>query len=202
MLQPITLILLLGSYDPQTRFYLESVKEEIAKHFSGENLYALLLDNVEIYYVDTFQVLAELFNKDMVTLLVFQDSRLIDTYDVALKNGLDETVYGFLKEKYDVKRITKESIFNKFNSLMRITKSIFLIRDKEETRGGEYVELLHALFQGHSSKVWFLKREGIQLSAMLMEYLDKFKVNIRTYNNQEDLITAIMRILKYELPSK
>lgn len=202
MLQPITLILLLGSYDPQTRFYLENVKEEIAKHFSGENLYTLLLDNVEIYYVDTFQVLAELFNKDMVTLLVFQDSRLIDTYDVALKNGLDETVYGFLKEKYDVKRITKESIFNKFNSLMRITKSIFLIRDKEETRGGEYVELLHALFQGHSSKVWFLKREGIQLSAMLMEYLDKFKVNMRTYNNQEDLITAIMRILKYELPSK
>jgi len=193
---------LLGSYDPQTRFYLENVKEEIAKHFSGENLYTLLLDNVEIYYVDTFQVLAELFNKDMVTLLVFQDSRLIDTYDVALKNGLDETVYGFLKEKYDVKRITKESIFNKFNSLMRITKSIFLIRDKEETRGGEYVELLHALFQGHSSKVWFLKREGIQLSAMLMEYLDKFKVNMRTYNNQEDLITAIMRILKYELPSK
>jgi len=25
---------------------------------------------------------------------------------------------------------------------------------------------------------------------------------MRTYNNQEDLITAIMRILKYELPSK
>lgn len=58
---------------------------------------------------------------------------------------------------------------------MRVARLIFLIRDREETRGGEYVELMHALFREHSNKVWFFKREGIQLSAMLMEYLDKLK---------------------------
>ncbi|MEM2971740.1 MAG: hypothetical protein QW270_04885 [Candidatus Bathyarchaeia archaeon] len=80
-----------------------------------------------------------------------------------------------------------------------MAKAIFLIRHKEETRGGEYLELMHAIFSGYSEKVWFFKRNGLQLSAMLMEYMDKFKVNMRTYNNGKSLITAVTRILKYSL---
>lgn len=180
---------------------MEILKEEIAKGFSGENVYTVLLDNVEVYFADTIQVLVELLNTKRVTLFIFKDNVLSDVYDIDLKNGLDETVYSFLKEKYVVKKIVKEPVFNKFSNLMRLAKTIFLIRDKEETRGGEYVELIHAISQGHSDKVWFLKRNGVRLSAMLMEYLDKFKVNMRTYNDKQDLITEVTRILKYELSS-
>lgn len=202
MRQSIAIILLLGSYDPKTRSYLECIKEEIVKRFSGENVYVFLLDKVEIYYSENVQVLTELSNEDKATFFIFQDSQLIDVYDVNLKNGLDETVYSFLKEKYDVKRINKQPIFEKFNILMRLAEAFFLIRHKEETRGGEYLELVHALFSGYSKKVWFLKKNGLQLSTMLMEYLDKFKVNMRTYTNEQDLTSAITRILMYEFLSR
>lgn len=198
MRQPIAIILLLGSYDPQTRSYLERIKEETVKSFSGENVYTFLLDKVEIYYSDNTQVLTELSNEDKATFFIFQDSQLIDVHDVNLKNGLDKTVYSFLKERYGVKRINKQPIFEKFNILMRIAEAVFLIRHQEETRGGEYLELMHALFSGHSEKVWFFKKNGLQLSTMLMEYLDRFKVNMRTYTDEQSLTSAIIRILKYE----
>ena len=60
---------------------------------------------------------------------------------------------------------------------------------------------MHAMFEGHTQKVWLLKRNGVRLSAMLMEYLDKFKVNIRSYSDKQDLITEVERILKYALSS-
>jgi hypothetical protein len=79
------------------------------------------------------------------------------------------------------------------------SKAMFLLRDKEETRGGEYLELMHVLFRGQAGKLWFLKREGITLSAMLMEYLDKYGVKMRTYNTENDLKQAVIRTLQYRL---
>lgn len=200
-MQQITIILLLGSYDPQTKSYLEIIREEIAKKFSGENVYTLLLDSTEIYTAEIIQVLVELSDKSKATLFIFQNGVLVEMQDISLKNSLDDAVYDFLKQKYEIKSISKVPIFNKLNTLMRLAKVIFLVRDKEETRGGEYVELMHAMFEGHSQKVCFLKRNGVRLSEMLMEYLDKFKVNLRPYSDKQDLITEVTRILKYELSS-
>jgi len=56
---PIVTILLLGSFDPQTKAQLEDIKEEIVKTFSGENVYALLLDGVEVYFSDVVEVLTD-----------------------------------------------------------------------------------------------------------------------------------------------
>ena len=198
MPQPIVIILLLGSYDPKTESILENLKEGIVKNFSGDNVYALLLDAVEEYLADDFEILTELINEDKVTLFIFQHNQLIDICDIKLEGELDPTVYNFLKQKYNIEKINKLPIFEKFDILMQIAKTIILIRHKEETRGGEYLELMHALFRGHSEKMWFFKRNSIELSAMLMEYLDKFKVKMRTYRKEQDLTTALTRILKYE----
>lgn len=198
MQQPIAIVLLLGSYDPRTKSTLENVKEEIVKNFSGENVYALLLDAVEEYSADDLEILTELLDHNQVTIFIFQQNQLIDMYDLKLENELDATVYNFLKQKYQIKKLDKLPIFEKFNMLMQIAKAIFLVRQKEETRCGEYLELMHALFRGHSEKIWFFKRNGIELSSMLMEYLDKFKVKMRTYKKEQDLTTTIVRILKYE----
>ena len=62
MQQPIAIVLLLGSYDPRTKSTLENVKEDIVKNFSGENVYALLLDTVEEYSADHLEILTELLN--------------------------------------------------------------------------------------------------------------------------------------------
>jgi thymidine kinase len=77
LLKPIVIILLLGSYDPETKSHLESIKEEIAKVFSGESVYAFLLDSVEIYHSDIVEVLTELSDKDKATLFIFKDGKLV-----------------------------------------------------------------------------------------------------------------------------
>lgn len=200
-MQRIVIILLLGSYDSSTKPILENLKEEIVKNFSGGNVYAILLDAVEEYRADDLEILTEQLNENKVTLFIFEHAQLIDVYDVKIENEVETSVYNFLKRKYQIEKISKLPIFEKFDTLMQVTKAILLIRHKEETHGGEYLELMHALFRGHAEKMWFFKRNGIDLSAMLMEYLDKFKVKMRTYKKEQDLTTAIMRILKYELQS-
>ena len=199
-MKPLATILLLGSFDPQTKTLLENVKEEIVKTFSGENVFSLMLDKLEIYTADDMEILTELSGEKTLTLFIFQNSQLININDVQSKEGgVDETVYDYLKEKYAIKEVDKLPIFNKLDVLMRDATAIFLLRHKEETRGGEYLELMHALFRGHADKIWFLKKKEIELSAMLMEYLDKYQVKMRTYNEEKELKDNILRILKYQI---
>lgn len=199
-MKPLATILLLGSFDPQTKTLLENVKEEIVKTFSGENVFSLMLDKLEIYTADDMEILTELSGEKTLTLFIFQNSQLLDMVDTKLKDAsVDRTVYNYLKENYEIKEVVKLPIFNKLDVLMRDATAIFLLRHKEETRGGEYLELMHALFRGHADKIWFLKKKEIELSAMLMEYLDKYQVKMRTYNEEKELKDNILRILKYQI---
>jgi hypothetical protein len=198
--QTITTILLLGSFDRQTKACLENIKEEIVKTFSGENVYALLLDRAEVYFSDIVEVLTELSGEGTVTLFIFQDNQLVDMEELKLeKEDLDKVVYDYLKKKYDITKFNRLPIFDKLDILLRNAKLIFLLWDKEETRGGEYLELMHALFRGHAEKIWFLKKNEIALSSMLMEYLDKYAVKMRTYQGETDLKETVMRTLQYQL---
>jgi hypothetical protein len=198
--KPIVTILLLGSFDPQTKAHLENVKEEIVKTFSGENVYALLLDSVEVFFSDVVEVLTELSGEDRITLFIIQDNQLVDMDDPKLEeDDVDKTVYDYLKKKYKITELNRLPIFNKLDVLMQNAKVIFLLRGKEETRGGEYLELMHALFRGHAEKIWFLKKNEIVLSAMLMEYLDKYGVKMRTYQGERDLKKTVIRTLQYQL---
>jgi hypothetical protein len=199
--KPPTIILLLGSFDHQTKTQLENLKEEIAKAFSFENTYAFMLDTVEIYTSDDMEVLTEHLSENRITIFTFQNGQLIDVSpDIKLDDkDEDETIYKYLKKEHPITHLSKLSIFNKLDTLMRDAKVIFLIRDREETRGGEYLELIHALFRGHADKIWFLKKNEIALSAMLMEYLDKYEVKMRTYRGESDLENAVIRTLQYQL---
>ena len=163
-------------------------------------MYALLLDGVEVYFSDVVEVLTESSGEDRITLFTFQDNQLVDMDDLKLeKADVDKTIYDYLRKKHNITKFNRLSVFDKLDVLMRNTKVIFLLRDKEETRGGEYLELMHALFRGHAEKIWFLKKNGIALSAMLMEYLDKYGVKMRTYQRRRDLESAVIRTLKYQL---
>jgi hypothetical protein len=200
LVKPLATILLLGSFDPQTKALLENSKEEIVKAFSGENVFALMLDTLEIYMADDMEVLTELSGEGIITLFIFQNSQLIDIADVTLnETNADKVIYDYLKENYAVTKVDKLPIFNKLDVLMRDATAIFLFRHKEETRGGEYLELMHALFRGHADKIWFMKKNEIVLSMMLMEYLDKYQVKMRTYREEKDLKDNILRILKYQI---
>lgn len=105
----------------------------------------MLLDGVEVYFSDVVEVLTELSDEDRITLFIFQDNQLVDMEDLKLeKEGIDKTVYDYLKKRYKITEFNRFPIFDKLDVLMRNAKVIFLLRDKEETRGGEYLPRAYA----------------------------------------------------------
>jgi len=194
----VSIVLLLGSYDRATKELLDKIKEEIAKIFAGK-MFAFLLENLEVYMSDRFEVLAEIEDGQQITLYLFEGSSLRDVVDLPLKaeEKPDDIIYSYLRQNFDVSTVNKKSVTAKFDLLMGLAVEIFLIRHKEETRGGEYVELMHVLFTDQAEKMWFFKNNSITISSMLMEYLDKFRIKMRDYTNFDDLKTGILRIIGY-----
>jgi hypothetical protein len=194
----ISMVLLLGSYDAKTKAILDNIKEEIAKQFSGKP-FAFLLASIEIYMTDRFQVLTEIEEGKRITIYLFENNTLCDVYDlpVTIDQDQQQAVYDFLSRKFDISQIKKQTVMQKFGWLMTLSKAIYIIREKELTRGGEYVELMHTLYVDKGEKVWFFAKNSIEVSSMLMEYLDAFKVKMRPYFGTNDLMTSIIRLVGY-----
>lgn len=193
-----SMVLLLGSYDTNTKNALNRVKDEIAKQFSGKP-YAFFLANVEIYMTDRFQILTETEEDKRLTLYLFEDNLIYDIYDLPFSKGQDQKqlVYKFLSERFGVSVVKRQPLAQKFEWLMTLSKRIFLIREEELTRGGEYVELMHILFTGKGEKLWLFSKKSVELSSMLMEYLDLFQVKMRSYSDINNLLVGILRTLEY-----
>ena len=194
----ISIVLLLGSYDDKTKLLLDDIKEEVAKVFSGK-VFAFLLENLEWYSTDRFEVLAEIRSNNQITLYLFEENDLFDVEDLDLEHSEDpdEVVRNRLMKKYNVSVLDKKTLRLKYDWLMKLSLEIFLIRELELTRGGEYLELMHAIYTNQSEKIWFFKNNSVIVSSMLMEYLDKFRVKLRTYINGPDLTKSIIRVIMH-----
>lgn len=100
----VKFVLLLGSFDLKTKQLLDAVKLGIAERFSGEGVFAFLLDELEVYMARNYFVLVEKISDKTANLHLFtQEGDLEETYDLVL-NGitLDEAVKNLVKEKYDI----------------------------------------------------------------------------------------------------
>jgi hypothetical protein len=198
-----TLVLLLGSYDPITKNLLDILKREIAKKYGGTGLFVFLLEEVDVYNFREYFVLTERWTDENISIHIFQhDGSPVETYELKLarEEQIDDKVKSLLQEKYgDEYYVTKLTVIDKLIVLMNLSKQIIIVRDREETRGGEIFELTYCIFQGYRDKVCIFKREGIQLSSMLMEFLDQNKVIMRTYSTREELIENVLRFLSYNL---
>jgi len=64
----------------------------------------------------------------------------------------------------------------KLSLLLEYSISIFVIRNKEETRGGEILELTYSVIAGHSDKLCLFVNENITISDMVMEFLDQYEM--------------------------
>ena len=189
------LILLLGSYDPETIAMMKRLQEFIAKTFGHDEIYTLILERLELYQTDKVDVLAEKWSDEKVTLMMFdRKPSLVDVTDVEISEGLNNTVENFLKENYQVTTIHRIPILEKLSMLARVCWLIFVIRHLELTRGGELVELTY-LAPSCNGKIFLLKREGVLLSTMVKEILDAFDVNLRTYNDENELMEEVERII-------
>ncbi len=198
----LTFILLLGSYDPDTRQLLDVIKGRIARRYAGEGVYSLLLDEVEIFNSKDYFVLVEKWSEEEASAHIFShDGKPEESYRLKLTEGtsIDDAVRDLLRNEFGVKDLTRLPVLKKLDVLVQLSKSIIAVRDKEETRGGEIAELVYCIMKGFSDKVCLFKKEGFKLSSMLMEFLDQLKVTVRAYRDRNDLVDEVLRFLSYRL---
>jgi len=182
----------LASYDPNTKTLLDEIKREIAK----KGIYVFLLDEVNVFITKLFFIIAERWIEEKVSIHIFNhNGEEIETFEKELNKEVDELIEELLKEKYEKIEFKKLSVIDKFETLARFAKVNLVIRDKEETRGGEIAELIYGLSKGY--RFCLFKREGVEISSMLMEFLDKYNVNMRAY--KDELINSIGRFVSYRV---
>jgi hypothetical protein len=198
------IILLLGSYDSHTKSILVELKDALEEAFvtHPEQVSAVLLDETEIYAFGMdgrpLFILAETYEGG-VTLSVLDTLQMIDSKDFQGKSKpqVDETVAQYLADNYRGSSYRKLSLLEKLDELARQSALVFLVRDQELTRGGEYIELGFLLIRRLvPSKVQFFKREGITLSEMAWEILDLYKIGKHPYQDKEFLFREAIRITK------
>lgn len=193
---PLKFILILGSFDSETKAIIYRIKERIAEKYIGKKTYSFLLDSIEIYYSNGLFFLTETYD-DRVSIITFQNGDIDDIFECKLNGDLDDVVMDFVNNKFGVKSISRRNIMDKFDTLMELAKLIIIIREKDETRGGEYLELAYALNKINPNKIWFFYNNNITLSQMMMEFMDKFGVRMRPYNN--NVLDVILRVIGYNI---
>ena len=203
------IVLLLGSFDEETKEVLNVVKNETIKLFSGLDLYCFLLDNLELYASTEgeYGILIEQYSPDSITVFIFDNREkiLLHTEDIKLtSDNIALETSEFLKNwctkmnRVLPQNLIKQTIFMKLDLLFRASKIILLIRHKEETRGGEYIELAYGIREYHD-KFYFFAKDGVLLSIMIDEILKKFNVQKRNYIDKKNLIERILDIIKHNL---
>ncbi len=194
------MVLLLGSYDPETKQVLEDVREEIAKisTFTDElYIFAVLLDNVEVYMTSQgkYYIIAE-FWEDRVILMKFKEGELEDVDEVRV-GGLSE-LDEYMCEKFN--GAIRVPILEKLRGLAMGSPLVLLIRHKELTRGGEYIELPFLIMNGlPGNNAHVFVREGIPVSTMLKEFVDCYGIYMSSYKDEEDLLASVRRVVYYAI---
>lgn len=200
-------ILLLGSFDPDTRALLEKSQALLAKTTLALEwpTMALLVDGFEIYTgISSTSGAAMYFiveSGERSAAHIVEGSEWIDSVPLpADQPDLEEAVTSLARQRFDAS-VKKLPILEKLRVLSAGEPLTFLVRDKELTRGGEYIELAFILGLGTErtrNRMWFMHRQLVPISKMAEEILDMYGVASRTYATENELLERIARITLYQ----
>jgi len=192
----LVLVLLLGSYDEKTLAILKDIRTSVAGRFGHKNVYSFILDDVEVFGSSDFLIFAERRMKRKYDIRVFRqaDGMPEEDYPIVLRAGqsIDDAVNDLLEREYDVRDVSKQSIVEKFYTLVAFSISIVVVRNKPLTKGGEVAELVYCILKDYGSKICLFKREGVELSSMLMEFLNIGRVVMRPYKNEKTVSREVL----------
>jgi hypothetical protein len=207
---PFRVVLILGSFDPETKKILIESRQKLAQALMSEAWVSLvvLVDDVELYKVDiphtsdAVSIIVE-HESDRTSMFVVKNGKLDEAIDVVTGNkSVDTLVSEFVRQRMGG-TILRLPVLEKVSQLANVMAAAFVIRHLELTRGGEYIELafLIGCDRASSSRIWFFKREGIDLSQMAWEILDKFGVQMRPYKDENQLMEELVRVARYRTGS-
>ncbi|MCE4612296.1 MAG: hypothetical protein F7C07_00480 [Desulfurococcales archaeon] len=156
-----------------------------------------LLEGLEIYINmedPTRTIIVEKY-ADKYTITIFKRTEIEDIYDIK-----EESIEEVERHIASYGSFTSLPLLRKLEELARIAFLVFIIREREETRCGEIVELVFLLDRGiNPSLMYLLARSGISLSSMLKDLIEYKNINFRVYRNKNDLLDSVKRIIYYRI---
>jgi len=193
-----TLILLLGSYDPETKRVLYEIREHIARSFH-EHVYGMLLERLEMYdCVRDGQphVLMVECGEEPAAYLFTPTGQLLDA--IPLESTGPEGA-GEAARKLGLELRFRLPVLEELSALAHFPDLLtMVVRHRELTRCGEYIELVFLLTQGvEPRRVVFLWNVNVPISTMLRELLDRYNFNLRTYKDERELLEETHRLVYY-----
>ena len=208
-------VLILGSYDSDTKRLLYSLRECLTRKFVIEGHHFLLMEMTSLFKVeDGRYVITEEDGKNNVTLYIFPqvicmkeiEVEMIDT--IKLEGGLEETVSKYItafdgsttRIQMERARITGET--GLFDYLVEICSLYSIIRLKEESRGGEYLELCQILkmkerkLVRQERDIYYFNKVGNVHSTMLNLFLDSKELMFRDFNDENNLCQQLEELVR------
>jgi len=196
------IVLILGSYDDETKRVLLAVKEEIAKmstYYSEYVLIPLLLEDIEIYRCeDNTLAIVERYGDKYTVMVMDARGELVEVNDLPVATL--EEVEEYLRNDLGLASPCRLPILEKMHTLANSSFLIITIRHVELTRCGEYIELAYLLSRGlPPSKIVILVNKNIHVSTMLKELIRAFHAYWEEYSNLEDLLNIVRSIIHYRI---
>lgn len=169
-----------------------------------------MLEKLDLYVTSGVrQIVVERNDNTSITFYIFENLGIatpptllqVDTIpwrgDIA--EALQEYLYvsGLEPEGVSVDKIPIIGDSGLFTFLVSISELYLIVRLKEETRGGEYLELCQitrtknrASFQD-SPNIVFYKKDGIKITTMLDILINEGQLSERTFSDPEDLYNKV-----------
>jgi hypothetical protein len=204
------IVLLLGSYDYETKQVLFDLKNHVIQQlmYYDDTVLIFLLDKLEIYSItlkDQNQTERDLIiicenYGSKITFLTLESNAILDADDMVMPDNITEeqATINFIRSKYPGSTFSKLPIIEKLSQLADASTLTLLIRHKELTRGGEYIELAFLLgSKSQPPKTVFLSKTNVEISEMVWELLDYHGVNFRQYKNEHNLATESIRLIRH-----
>jgi len=200
------ILLLLGSFDEKTKAVLNSLKNELAREFSGIDLYCFLLDDVEIFSDENYDLILERYDHNSFTAFIFDKaSNILNVEDVQIdSNDLQSATYEFIRtwclktNRPLPNNFVAYSIFNKLENLFKFARLILIVRNEEKTRGGEYIEFAYGVAK-YSNKFYFVAKQDVILSTMVVELIKRYGIKMLFYHDNRDLNSRLVEIVKTDI---
>ena len=146
-------------------------EERHCREFWGSRYLPFLLDELEVYRYDNYFMLVERWSDRVASLHIFTHQGLLEeTHELQLKDGnLHQAVLDLLREKYGFNYAERMPVLEKLATVAKTFPAILLIRDREETRGGELIELTYCIMIGTPvERIRLFYRSNVVISQMVM----------------------------------
>lgn len=199
-------ILLLGSYDDETKDIMYQLRTEINEKFQRYSSSVILLENIDIYIplepgLHNYTLFFENETNGGVMTIITDKTTPIEKVSFANSEEFANSL-GATGNAINFNQFRKLSELEKLSFLNEWSDLVYVLKNLELTRGGELVELTYLLLNSFGKtmadprKFEFFYKKEIPISTMIQEIITNNKISPKSYTTYDELKKHTFEITK------